>query len=314
MNRFLPLILSVVFWGSLQVKGAWRREHHLPLTIVNELCACPEAGLSEYESPAKFAFGDNRGKCIDSCRFRAIESLDESDGRRLIANILHEGKYWIASVPMNSVDRVSIGFEAFRPRINHVYLRFSFSNAEMVKLYPNLATARSKTRPRYELRDLILSAEGVPAQGLPYSVSSSAFGNYLLIHRWISLTGFADYTVGRLNHSIQQYQLHLSGPERAQALDRALQASVKNGFSSIYNLLFNNCATAAIRAVVDQDFQWRDFDSGLSVDLSIGTFMYLRRRGLLAEGKSFQLPNLEEEYFRMKPRRSIQLSETESVW
>ena len=105
------------------------------------------------------------------------------DGQHVVAaNVLHEGKYWIARVPTQRIVEVDIGFEKFLTIVAHVFLQFRFSDDAPIEL-------RGQTGPQTAtINNLVLSVEGVPPKGHPFSFIESSRSQYLLAYRFLSIT------------------------------------------------------------------------------------------------------------------------------
>jgi hypothetical protein len=282
--------------------SCWERTPEY-LTSAAPQCRCEQSVEDRFEQPQRFEFGGFNGQCVDSCRFRKAQILAGILGARfgadaghlVIANFRHEGKYWIARVPVTAVHDVDVLFENFYHGITHVALRFHLD--EEMKLFTQ--NASEKQAPRGPIRDLVLSIEGVPGKDRPYRVIDSARGHYLLDYRVQSGAETADTMVRKQGHVVKQYRLTLPDAAPSRILRHALAASERESFASIYNLSSNNCATAALDLIAqgiqyepDVWTRWRQFDRGWSVDALNGTLRALRTMGTLKPGEAGRLPNL----------------------
>ncbi len=299
------ILLLVLMWISANVAGSIRLVQEYPLTRIEAECACKAQRPEAFEAPVQFEFGAFAGQCVDSCRYRGAVPLKKNGSRQIVANLLHDDQYWTASIPTGAVSDVSIGFEEFLPRVYHVFLRFHFSKGSPVYLYKQSLNPIDGLKPSHVLHDVVISAEGVPAKGQAYNLMQSSMGNYLLVYRLTSVTGFSDLAIGKLGHKIKQYRVHLDAKARSEALKAGLQTSYAKSFNTVYGILWNNCATSALNliaaggALPTVAMDWvglGQLERGLSIDYFYSSLSSLRRRGLIGDDRFSKLPNLEDEY------------------
>jgi hypothetical protein len=267
-------------------------------------CVCDSSVKDEREETLQFEFGPFKSQCVDTCRFRRAFFL-KNEKTKLVANVLHKGKYWTATIPKNAIEEVDAAFENFLSGISHVILRFRFSKPIKLALQGNKNGKPQKEQT--EIHDLVLSAEGVPPKGHQFSFVESATGQYLLAYRMLSIEDTVTWMIFDKKHSVRQFKLDLNADTRERVFDAGLNLSQASSFNTIYQLFTNNCATSAID-LIDKEHpyhhQWNDwldlvyFQRAVPVSWNFGTLYALGKRGLINE-KS-ELPKLEDEASKLK--------------
>ena len=248
-------------------------------------CACDPKIKDSLEEPIRFAFGKFQGQCVDSCRFRRARILENSSQTLVIGNLLHLGHYVKARIPLNKVESVQVGFERFAPGVDHVVLRFSFS--EQLPLF----TQFGKVTPAGFTRAIVISSEGVPPKGHKYSMSEGYFGYYLLDHRLATGEEMNQWTV-KLHHPVRFVPLKLAQPQAARIHAHGIRRSDSESFASVYQLFANNCSTAAL-SLLDAEtgvrragfFPWAELEDALPIAGPMGTEHALQNRGLIEASK-----------------------------
>lgn len=289
--------LSLSVWAQPQSGSS-------PLTTPSENCRCNSKIKDIYEEPLAFNFGPHKGSCVDSCRFRParlLGTLAKSQKNLELTNILHRGEYWTATVPVDSVIDVSMAFEEFAPRVNHVFLQFHFNPKTPILLKSQRVLANGKlSKETTTIQDLVVSSEGVPPKSGSYSLWEGYQGYYILAHRLQSLDETVAWMVGNKKHPVTQYSVQLNEQERKAALIEALVKTDRESFQTIYYLFTNNCATSAMSTLqaakpllqpswlnpsawYPKEWSW---DLALPVNLPLGTRRVLQSRGWVDLQKS----------------------------
>lgn len=229
MTSFIFLIFS---W-------AWAQS---PTIYSNPECACVVGIKDPFETPVAFNFGQNKGLCVDSCRFRPAHIISSSQSRKTfeVANILHHSLYYKAKINLEAIESTDVGFEEFTPGVHHVFLKFNFKENHKLKIYD-----QNSSDPNFkEIQSLVISAEGVPARGRDYSLLKGARGQYLFITRILTDLEHRRWTQS-LGNSVEHFRLTLDSNQSAQSFLNAIESSHRNGAGEIYQLFTNNCSTKA---------------------------------------------------------------------
>jgi hypothetical protein len=293
MKYSVPILFFVLLFGLAHYPRTTEE-----LTTQARQCSC-DGNADSYEESLRFNFGVFKGQCIDSCRFRKAIVLQPSSAKaygadsdhEVVANILHEGKYWIAKVPIKKTTEVDIGFENFLSGISHVVLRFHFSHKSPVKLYQQEDPEITET-----IEDLVLSAEGVPPRDHKYSFFESSVGQYLLVYRFLSIEDTVRWMVDIKQHSVKQFRLNLAPDAREKLLVAGFEKSMGTSFRTIYKVLSNNCATSAMELLGSNPSAWTDpltLQKAIPLDAPFGTVNVLEKLGMI--DADTHLPNLENE-------------------
>jgi hypothetical protein len=277
------LVCALLLFSATSVSFGSEPATHL--TAADASCACNPKASDPFEEPVKFAFGKFTGQCVDSCRFRRARVRSNAGGELVVTNLLHLGKYVQARISLADVTGVEAGFERFAPGVDHMLLRFSFDRG-----VPLFAQDGSNT-PAGTTRLVVLSSEGVPPKGRPYSLSEGYGGQYLLDHRLVSGEELAAWTK-KLVHPLRFLPLVLSAEQSARILERGILRSDAVSFRQAYQLFSNNCSTSAI-ALLDEETgyhasnPWEDgWEQGLPVVGPFNVERALRNRGLLRDGSA----------------------------
>lgn len=306
MKLLLTIFSTLVFLSS----SAWSFSDWVQRTA-DCVCASGDertATAAPYEEPLRYVQGPFQGQCIDSCKYRPFRLLSKpTEDEALVANFLHQKKFWRARIPISKVEAVDIAFEDFKHGISHMILRFRFSSGVKVMLLP-LKDGAEKP-PAAELRDLVVSAEAIPPKSTPFTLTDGALGSYVLSYRVLSLDDTIAWMVDDKKHRVSQYRLRLEPSERRELLRLALQESDEGAFRDRYDLFSNNCATSAIGLLEKASpkpipaapwFRWYDrIERAMSYQGPVGSLRFLTRKGFLENGYGAPaLQNLEVEAVR----------------
>lgn len=253
------------------------------LYTIDPACACNPKMHDPLEEPIRFAFGKFRGQCVDSCRFRRARVLDGRGGELVVANVLHLGRYVQARLRLRDVESVQMGFERFAPGVDHVLLRFTFTEDQPLVTQEGAGEIVGATRA------IVISSEGVPAKSHPYTLGDGYLGNYLLDHRVVTGEELSSW-VAKLHHPLRFDALSLSGTQAAHVLERGIRRSDAASFASVYRLFANNCSTSAL-SLLDAEtgfhkqnwdpFGWEELEAALPIAGPLGAEHALSYRGLL---------------------------------
>lgn len=303
-------MFTLLLWLSIHLGSAQATEIAIPAAE----CACHKDHPDRFEEPLRFDFGTYAGRCVNSCKFRRAIFLDEDEAKLygadsnhvVVANLLHEGKYWIARVPVRSSNEVDVAFERFFLNISHVILRFRFPFEDPVELF---AISGDSRKPERKIYDLVLSAEAVPPIDRPFEIFESSLGRYLLAYRILSIEDTYRWMVEDKRHTVKQFRLNIDDEKRSRILRAALAESQTKSFKSAYRLLTNNCSTSLF-GFIDREIGYSPMvldwlglvpvQSAIPMDSTFGTIYALGARRLMSERN--QLYNLEVELSLLKAR------------
>jgi hypothetical protein len=132
-----------------------------------------------YSMNIRFSEGPNEGKCLNLAKNRPAHILNANEalpyaperGEVVIANFWHQGKYWIAKFPVNSIQKIIAHKEYFDPgsktgallnRVTgfsaHFQNRFRTFDDKPVTLYKQTGSDYS---PQQRIRNVVFSAEAI---------------------------------------------------------------------------------------------------------------------------------------------------------
>ncbi|MBX3018508.1 MAG: DUF4105 domain-containing protein [Bdellovibrionaceae bacterium] len=228
--------------GGVLIASLWWARPGIPaaqaLTVTKVGCACPTTEGDPHDPAWALNFGSFGGVCIDNCKYRALKILAEHGASIEIANILHGGEYWTTTVDPNEITGSEILFQNFTSIINHVAMGFHLPH---VVLKPQSGDPAR----RLDVPGLVISAEGVPPQNQPYGLFDALLGRYAMAYRISSLDHYQNESAA-LGFPLKRYDTKLDARESRRLFELALEYSGRESFQSVYQLLYNNCATTAI--------------------------------------------------------------------
>lgn len=258
-----------------------------------EACRCASSSSDEFEIPYSFPSGPYKDQCVDSCRFRYAEilhtkqykNLKASGDEWLIANILHNEKFYVGLIPFSKFRKIEIGFEEFKTGIYHVFLRFPLEDSDSPLTLVSQNGNDKGDKPESS-RGLVISSEGVPPKDQPYSLWEGFLGNYLISHRLTTSEESLRWT-SKLKNPVHYHALNMDPEEVVKVLKAALEASHNERLSQNYRLFTNNCATSILRFLMMgrkkiEVSDWDRFEIALPVAGPIGTLPVLKKMGVLA--------------------------------
>ncbi len=230
--------------------------------------------------------GFKKGVELDTSKKRAVVMLEDSPYARiyglkpdafLVANIYHNGKFYVARIPKQGVEKVFFATEPFGGIMAHTMLHFEFSENRPVELIAEIPTAEEAAirSPGKEivpilLRDLLFSVEVTVTKGeAAFSPTKGLLHLNGLVYRMISLTGrgTSQYLSGKVK--IYESPLNLDDGERARAIEIALRRSHDMGMCHMYNTLLGNCNIHTYRVLRAARPLLEDLDSFLKFSKSL---------------------------------------------
>lgn len=260
------------------------------LTTTNEACRCDAKVADPFEIPLAIATGPLAGKCLDSCRYRAPKVLTDGDTLE-VANVMHDGRYEIASVDPKGAYQVDLLLEQFLTGVNHTALRVRFAPDVPIRLRSQ--TAAPGASYDAESHDLVFSVEAALPRGESFTFLNASNGAFPLDYRITTIEESRRWMLGEKKHNVRQYRLRLD-PDAIQRLVRqAIAKSPSASFASPYYLFTANCASSEFEMLDQATGMAPPSGAGWSerawpVDGPFGTVAYLYSAGLI----SARLPDL----------------------
>lgn len=170
----------------------------------------------------------------------------------LVANLYHDGEFYIAQIPIKSIESAFLLSAPFSPVASHTMLRFSFAEGKKITLLGRLHPINSQIEvlPQpLEISDVVLSIDGTEAKSGPaWNMLDAVRGRYTIAYRLVSIKERFKWFI--MNGTpIQQTKLNLSPAEVLKTFQLALFKSHTSGFSKSYSLLKANCTNLIIELV-----------------------------------------------------------------
>lgn len=245
--------------------------------------------------------GKNEGKCLDTTIFRAARSLRgnayveaasaygfagaqhalEASGDSslasanyaLVANVKHDGEFWVAEVPLvaGSIESAYYLVEEFEipvaenlpPQLKelletylpeeaarmddggnytaaHGMLRITFHDSTPVLLRPQFPSEPSRTTSFHELVLSVHAVAHVPGEYDPAEGMKDAYGTARGVY---SLKEKVDVSIGQLGNTIRQWKVDLDGNTIRKVLTAYLARSTERGLQDPYNTMTRNCGS-----------------------------------------------------------------------
>jgi hypothetical protein len=259
-------------------------------------CACilERTGADDFERPLRYVKGDFKGQCIDSCKYRHSEILKLSADKTtlFVSNVLHDNRFWVAKIEVQSLHHVDFLFEEFAPGINHIALEFSFEKGNHVNLFSQ-AEGQVSNR-KVKIHSLVVSPEAARPGDKKYSLWDGMVGNYALMNRLMTKRAYDD-SIQETKHPLRKYRAKMDTKEVARLFLKMTMDS-QLVYNNQYQLLFNNCATTVVDTTLfakdlllssDWD-RWDILDPlrGVPSSYSLGTIRTLQWWNLLDENRA----------------------------
>jgi hypothetical protein len=250
-----------------------------PILVESKECGCAQ---TKSFKGLKYNYGRFKGLCVDDCQNRPAHFLTSQKltNELLIANVLHQNKFWTAEISLGSLKSSEILFERFAWNMNHISIRFNFDDPILltsVDLKENFKKIKMKSN------SIVFSPEAALPVNHTYDLFDGFMGRYGFIYKAYSNDQYLEIA-RQLNHKIKKLSLNLDSKESQtllvasflKAADRPLQT---------YQLVFNNCATASIDLVLEskkllRSKGWDVWDvvdplRGIPADINLGTLRSL---------------------------------------
>lgn len=251
----------------------------------NAFGICPKSNPQDAFEIDRTIVIDRRAECLDT-RARSIRFLLESEARQYvqqysdqnyyIANLHHNGEFWIGEIPKNGVNDLIIQEEIFMDlwitKAAHVQMRFNFGANTPVKLY-NQKIAQPKSSAvslsGFALSFEALGYENGPAFGLLETMGNPFKDNdvdFQLVSRVISLSDTHQDFVVNKKHKVRQFLLDSLKINPNHVLQIGLNRASQNfRMKEKYDLLLRNCTNVAFEIMDKAKKNQRDvFDRSVT--------------------------------------------------
>ncbi|MEN9810805.1 MAG: hypothetical protein RLZZ488_2372 [Pseudomonadota bacterium] len=193
-----------------------------------------------YESKVLLPGGSHKGECADTTSARSVMLLPESSDSNVlrVANVGHNGSFWVAEFPKNGVEEVIFQMERFPAIVPaaHTQIRLKFKKDSPVRL-----TNQLDSRKQIHLLEFALSTEAIGQKGWNYDIFKGMKDEYLTAYRITSLADKYKWMVVTQKHSVVQWPLNLDEKEKQLVLPAYVKRATEKGMTSTYHTLWRNC-------------------------------------------------------------------------
>lgn len=261
-----------------------------------------------FEPHERLPTGKYKGRCYDTHKARPVVRLDAAQaapfggraaGELVLANVFHDGGFWVAHIPIDEVEAVVFQLEYFAAIVpaGHTQMRVRFRQGAPVRLFGQSKRHQGK---RVELRDLVLSVEAVGQPGYKYDIVRGVFNELGTAYRVASLTSRLDDMVVKQGHDVEQWPLALAPGEGRRLLENYARESDTRDMQTMYNTLFVNCTNEAVR-ILDASVSYTVGEQVARFIAKVTEFYpnvvraALVARGLLGFDQSTDWPHLDED-------------------
>lgn len=234
------------------------------------------------------------GQCLDISQRRSFRILTKEEAGTIVppselvnfdrsvflANVGHDGKFWVGKFPKDGVDVLTFLVERFPPRwlAAHSMLRFDFKPGFEPVLFPQVREAGDAP---VKLRSFVLSVEGVPLIDGPSFGPITALQEYFgLAKRIVSLDQKVKQVVLDEEDLVRQYRIKLAGKELDAFWMMALHDLHDPEMQQIYHLLKRNCMNALFEVFDHYLGRARYLRNRIATFLPTVTRSALKNRGL----------------------------------
>ncbi len=216
------------------------------IRVAGEACALAD----RFEPSGVVPAGPFAGRRIDTSFTRSLKLLDPEEaasfgpapGERLVANVLHEGRFWIARIPTESLAEVIYQYEDVPGGLGHGQIRLLFSS--QVPLIPQVPSRDSTPRA---VSDLTFTADGTPPVGVDRPAGHWPLEQYPIAYRLMSTAAKVRImTDAKGMHRVRQYRIEADRAAKERVLDEILRVGTGAGTRRMFNLIVRNCTNESI--------------------------------------------------------------------
>jgi hypothetical protein len=211
--------------------------------------------------------GPFKGQILDTKHLRGIVYLNGSTHQvpqaqaaiyGYIANVHHNGKYYVARIPYNNFSSVDFIYEKFTDMVGgHADLVYESSRPKSIELIyeiVDVATDKGYEYRRLEdpirLSELVFSAEAVKVHGDKTKLTEGGITNkFAITYRLTSIPQRMNEPVIREGRKTTAIRVPYDPTTTTKSFWEMVARSSHVGMSTNYNLITNNCITSAVDAL-----------------------------------------------------------------
>jgi hypothetical protein len=195
--------------------------------------------------------GKYEGECMDASEERAPVILSQDAKQVTFANFWHQGHFWIATVPLDGIDRAIFHTEYFASDIPlikpaHVQMRFVMKKDSPVQLAPQ--AGKDQGLAPTTVTNMILSVEYMAPQGIDYDLIPGEFKAFRVAYTFFSDEALIDFiheddASGDGPDLFNQYALKMTSAQVGAVFAEAVKEGNAYQYDHSYDTLIRNCAT-----------------------------------------------------------------------
>lgn len=198
-----------------------------------------------------------------------------------IINLLHEGRYWKFSFSDVQPKQIHLIFERFMDPISHVAIRFHLKSPLELRSLDDKDTAM--------ITDLIFSPEAAVPVGEKLKLFPSLQGEYVFVHRLLSLEAAKDWMVLVQKHKVDQFSIEMGEQSVLKLFSKVIQLATDEKQNQNYFLLNKNCSTTIADLLVEEKLSAFELVSRvIPVPMNFGLLNFLKGRNLVNFTKTDQ--------------------------
>lgn len=301
----LPRLLLFAVFGLSGLQALAVGEGFVPNYLPNSCIVDPQ---DPFEPNQRMEKGPLGPLCINPVLRRSVKLLPPETAAKyfdvirpgdvVLANFSHQGRFWVARIPVAAAARVMLQVQYFPVAklpvwgdvlVAHTQFRFGFAEGEKI-LLKEQSLATTVASPAVELDGMIFSVENTGPFGEKFDAWKGVRGNYHIAYRAVSVADKFKWMVTDQGHLVTQHGLRFSPVQTRRLLADALAEGHRYGLGREYNTIGPNCSTELFVLLDRVTGEWR-WSRPAIPNAAVNA---LRTRGLLDEKNP--LPSFNEEF------------------
>lgn len=281
-NLKCVFVFGLICWVGLPT-AAWSE--------TSQLSSCQTTKSEGLRSvvPTMMA-GPLKGQSIDTSTRCPIVLLEQDTDAVRFENFYHHGKYWRATLQLNSVLQTIFQIEKFPAPAGvtaaHTQLRFNLDPLKPLFLKSQESSASASPGKILRITSFVVSFEYAAPRNVPFDIFKGLTNNFQIVGRVMSFDTRAREQVYSAHHDVRQFRLKLSTNDSARIAFQAIRRSQQLGFRYSYNTISENCTTEPF-ALLDSTIRYGHAVSAFEVGwplldpVSGASLRALKERGLI---------------------------------
>jgi hypothetical protein len=215
---------------------------------------------SQLYSVAYMQGGPLKDHRLNTSKIRGLVFLGKHEGYAYVANVSHNGKFYVARIPLLGATSVSLIYEKFKDMPGgHADNVYHFDPEKPVELMYEIKDQygveeykEHKLTEIIKLNHLVMTAEAVATMNTKPSLIEGGLTNqFAMGYRLTSVPERLLNPVLTEGRTTTVYDIPLTATEVQQSFLVSMLEASKIGMSTNYNLIDNNCITSAIHSLTN---------------------------------------------------------------